>query len=64
MQGQYTLYEQVYEQDKVQFYAVRSVDKTRIRLMGRVRGCAPDSDKDACGEAAFAQEKEAVLGGR
>ena len=63
MQGQFPLYEQVYEQDKVQFYAVNNIDKIRIRLMGRVRGCAPDSDKNACGESAFAQEKKSILGG-
>lgn len=64
MTGQYPLYEQVYEQDKVQFYSLPNIDKTLIRLMGRVRGCAPDSNKDACGETAFAKEKEAVIGGR
>lgn len=76
LEGQYPLYEQVYEQDKVQFYvpyttngmtssgAPESPAKKLIRLMGRVRGCAPDSDKNACGEAAFAQEKDVVMEGR
>jgi hypothetical protein len=70
--GEYPLYEQHYEQDKVQFYlpltnkgrAWSSPDKTNkrfIRLMGRVRGCAPDSDKDRCGEADFQREARIVL---
>jgi hypothetical protein len=76
MEGQFPLYEQVYEQDKVQFYMPystsgmsssgqpESAGKRMVRLMGRVRGCAPDSDKVACGEAAFAQEKDIIFGGR
>ena len=66
------MYEQVYEQDKVQFYmpittsgidsgGKDAIAKRLIRLMGRVRGCAPTTDKDACGENAFEVEKEDVI---
>lgn len=75
MSGLYPLYEQIYEQDKVQFYLPYSTNgisssgepeskaKKLIRLMGRVRGCAPDSKKDDCGEATFVKEKTVVLEG-
>lgn len=67
IEGRVPLYEAAYEQDKVQFYAPyttsgltqqgqRPLSKRIVRLMGRVRGCAPQSDKAACGEAAFDQE--------
>lgn len=59
--GKYPLYEQTYEKDKVQFYTTGSINKGLIRLMGRVRGCAPSSDKDVCGEAAFDQEARSLL---
>ncbi len=66
--GTYPLYEQTYEKDKVQFYVPiskqgmsggkhhSSLGKRIIRLMGRVRGCAPTSNKEACGEAQFQRE--------
>lgn len=60
LNGTFPLYEQVYEQDKVQFYALSGPmdagNKRYARIVGRVRGCAPDSDKKACGEAAFDRE--------
>jgi hypothetical protein len=60
MNGRYSLYEQKYEKEKLQFYGLNgSIDGTNkllVRLMGRVRGCAPRSDKYTCGEAAFNQE--------
>lgn len=62
--GQYKLYEQTYEKDKVQFYALGEMtpqNKLLARLMGRVRGCAPTSDKQLCGEAAFDQELKSLV---
>ncbi len=38
-----------------------SPSKQFVRLFGRVRGCAPFSDKEACGEAAFLEEKNQLL---
>jgi hypothetical protein len=35
--------------------------KQFVRLFGRIRGCAPFSDKDACGETAFRNEKNKLL---
>jgi hypothetical protein len=70
--GALPLYEQIYEKDKVQFYVptIHSnfiADSTSpeykqiARLVGRVRGCAPTSDKNQCGEAAFDHEAQQVL---
>ncbi|MBG7602727.1 MAG: hypothetical protein IZT60_09310 [Gammaproteobacteria bacterium] len=39
----------------------RNPSKQFVRLFGRVRGCAPFSDKDACGENAFIKEKTSLL---
>lgn len=73
MDGSYPLYEQTYEKDKVQFYAPistqgmsggkhhSSLGKRIVRLMGRVRGCAPTSDKEACGEAQFKREARSLF---
>lgn len=67
LQGDYPLYEMTYEKDKLQFYVlpggadIGSSEKLKIRLMGRVRGCAPSSDKKACGEAAFDKEAKDLL---
>lgn len=65
MQGRYKLYEQKYEREKVQFYALAGdmspENKQLVRLMGRVRGCAPSADKAACGESAFEQESKGLL---
>lgn len=72
VQGEIPLYEQVYEQDKVQFYmpittqdigsgGKEAISKRLIRLMGRVRGCAPTTDKNICGEQAFETEKSDVI---
>jgi len=38
-----------------------SPSKQFVRLFGRVRGCAPFSDKEACGETAFLEEKNQLL---
>lgn len=61
MEGQYPLYEAAYEQEKIQFYALPGMNKQVIRLMGRVRGCAPSTDKKACGEAAFDNEVKQII---
>lgn len=61
------LYEQNYERDKIQLYIPATtsgleekgngaISKRIVRLMGRVRGCAPFSDKNACGENEFDRE--------
>ena len=70
--GSLPLYEQAYERDKVQFYLPSTtsgltasgsapLSKRIVRLMGRVRGCAPFTNKDACGEAAFDREAAKIL---
>lgn len=63
--GDYPLYEQSYEKDKVQFYTLGSSmgaqNKLIARLMGRIKGCAPQNDKKACGESAFDQEAKGLL---
>jgi hypothetical protein len=62
--GDYPLYEQPYEREKVQLYAIGAITpetKKIIRLMGRVRGCSPNSDKKQCGEYAFDQEAKQLL---
>lgn len=64
MNGHYPLYEQAYEREKVQLYGLAGdmgQNKDIVRLMGRVRGCAPSSDKQKCGEAAFDQEAGVVV---
>lgn len=64
LSGEYPLYEQTYEKEKVQLYAVGSMsaqDKLIVRLMGRVRGCAPNSDKVSCGQTAFEQEARKLV---
>lgn len=72
VEGNYPLYEQIYERDKVQFYlpiTKSGIDsggedglaKKLIRLMGRVRGCAPNINKEFCGEKAFDDEKLEVI---
>jgi hypothetical protein len=60
VKGEIPLYEQAYEQDKIQFYNA-SINKMAIRLMGRVRGCAPTSNKQTCGEAAFDKEASSYV---
>ena len=62
MTGDFPLYEQAYEREKVQLYSSGGINKVLHRIMGRIRGCAPTSDKVACGEAAFDQEARSVLG--
>ncbi len=68
--GDYRLYEQTYEQDKIQLYtptvgtlseSISPDLKLFIRLMGRVRGCAPTANKTQCGEAAFDQEAKTII---
>jgi hypothetical protein len=61
LQGTFPLYEQDYERDKVQFYSSGGVNKTLHRLMGRIRGCAPTSDKVKCGEAASDSQVQAYV---
>lgn len=62
--GEYKLYEQTYEKDKIQFYITAGgVDKKIVRLLGRVRGCAPSADKQQCGEASFDSEAQALIKG-
>lgn len=60
-EGRFPLYEQIYEKEKVQFYTTGAINKGLIRLMGRVKGCAPTTDKNLCGEAAFDQEAKGYL---
>jgi len=70
--GEFRLYEQTYEQDKVQFYVTNGMSgltqagkkpraKRIVRLMGRTRGCAPTADKNQCGEAAFVSEAKELV---
>lgn len=71
--GTIPLYEQEYERDKIQLYmpsdssgleAVANnslLSKRIVRLMGRIRGCSPFSDKEACGEAAFDREANQII---
>jgi len=76
VQGDFELYEQDYEQDKAQFYTSRkirgfnsgltgggkeSLSKRFVRLMGRIKGCAPFADQDACGANAFQNEKNKIF---
>lgn len=73
LSGSYPLFEQSYERDKVQFYTPiskqgltggkhrSSLAKRIVRIMGRVRGCAPSSDKQFCGESQFQSEKNDLL---
>jgi hypothetical protein len=67
LEGNFPLYEQKYTRDKLQFYrpivtegliesSQSYLSKRIVRLMGRIRGCAPDADKEVCGEAAFDSE--------
>ena len=74
LSGQFPLYEQTYEQDKVQFYSTAEMSglatagkspraKRIVRLLGRARGCAPDSDKNQCGEGAFDKEVQELVRG-
>ncbi|MES3039219.1 MAG: hypothetical protein V4736_15030 [Bdellovibrionota bacterium] len=64
LEGVYPLFEQTYERDKAQLYAIGEMtpeNKKVVRLMGRVRGCAPFSDKTACGETAFDEEAKVLV---
>jgi len=76
VQGNFKLYEQAYEQDKIQLYTSdkirsfnsglsgggkESLSKRFVRLMGRVKGCAPFADKEDCGLNAFEKEKAQIL---
>lgn len=58
--GDYPLYEQDYEQDKVQYYS--KVSNSVAQLMGKVRGCAPSRDADDCGQSAFRAAAKSALG--
>jgi hypothetical protein len=60
IKGSVPLYEAAYEQDKIQFYNA-SINKMAIRLMGRVRGCAPNANKQSCGEASFDKEAAGIV---
>jgi hypothetical protein len=70
--GEFPLYEQTYERDKIQMYlpittagltdkGQSPLSKRIVRLMGRVRGCAPGPRREACGEAAFDREAAAIF---
>lgn len=59
LQGNFPLYEQKYEQDKIQFYSLAGMDKMFIRYMGRIKGCAPTSNPQTCGSAASEAEAKA-----
>lgn len=70
--GEYPLYEQSYERDKLQLYlpittaglterGQSPLSKRIVRLMGRVRGCAPSADREACGEAGFDREAAQIF---
>lgn len=61
IQGDVPLYEQTYEKDKVQFYSSGGVNKKLHRVMGRIKGCAPTSDKVKCGEAASDSQVQAFV---
>ena len=72
VEGRLPLYEEKYEKDKVQFYVpittsgltskgASPLSKRIVRIMGRIRGCAPSSDKQDCGEAAFDQEFQSLM---
>lgn len=65
LNGEYELYEQTYEKEKVQLYSIGSsmgaTEKLKVRLMGRVRGCAPKTDKEACGQTAFEKEARGLV---
>ncbi len=62
MSGEFPLHEATYEREKVQLYSAGGVNKLLYRIMGRIRGCSPFSDKNVCGEAAFDNEARSVLG--
>ncbi len=70
--GEYPLFEQAYEQDKVQFFVTPNMQsltqggkspqaKRIVRLLGRVRGCAPTADQTACGAKAFNNEAKELV---
>jgi hypothetical protein len=75
--GNYPLYEQAYEKDKLQFYDVPTIgvaslsgdqsDRTNeghqlVRLMGRVAGCGPFAKEfSRCHETGFETEMSSVL---
>lgn len=70
--GTLPLYEAEYERDKIQLYLPSEtasleeigngfLSKRIVRLMGRVRGCAPFSNKEACGEAGFDREAAQII---
>lgn len=60
LNGTYPLYEQKYEQDKAQFYALPAINNEMIQLMGRAKGCAPSSNPQTCGSAAFEKFKRGL----
>lgn len=71
MKGEFSLYEQAYEQDKMQFFSMsstqmsslsegndyKSIGKQLVRLFGRASGCGPFKKEFAlCNEDQFDQE--------
>ncbi len=77
LRGQFRLYEQPYEQDKVQIYRLprkyhrqltiknnyQSIGKQMVRIFGRVAACGPfKAEWDRCYEDQFDQEFQALLG--
>ncbi|MDJ0886870.1 MAG: hypothetical protein QNI89_06200 [Desulfobacterales bacterium] len=76
LQGRFPLYEQPYEQDKVQIYRLpeqfqkqlaikdnnKSVGKQMVRVFGRINGCGPfKAEWSECYENRFDQEFQALL---
>ena len=77
LQGKFALYEQPYEQDKVQIYRLpapfqeqlsirdntKSTGKQMVRVLGRVTGCGPFKNEwDQCYEDDFDAEFETLKG--
>ncbi len=63
VEGEFNFFDQKYEQDKVQMLASPNTGSHAFhRLFGRIRGCAPSSDKAHCGENAFKAEARTVWG--
>lgn len=59
--GNVPLYEQTYERDKIQMYKPKP-SNFAIRALGRIRGCAPTTNKVDCGEVASDAELKKYYG--
>lgn len=73
--GSFALYEQKYEQDKIQFFdlpklGLKSLGGTTqssklVRMFGRINACGPFAAEFAkCGEAEFVKEMTSIVGSR